>query len=92
MKAILFLLVILLGVVALFAVQNPGIISVNFLSLTGRTSLLVVIVVSFALGVAAAYLGAIPSSLRRRRRIRELEAELAAQKKGPPAPPPPVVP
>lgn len=88
MNAILVLLVLVLGLVALFAVQNPGIITVNFLSVSGRTSLLAVIVTAFALGVAAAILGGVPSWLRRRRRIRELEAEVAAQKKIPPTPPP----
>ncbi len=88
MNAILVLLVLLLGLVALFAVQNPGIIVVNFLGLSGRTSLLAVIVAAFALGVAAALLGGIPSWLRRRRRIRDLEAELAAQKKTDSTPPP----
>ncbi len=89
MNAILLLLVLILGLVALFAVQNPGIITVNFLSLSGRTSLLAVIVAAFALGVAAAFIGGIPSWLRRRRRIRDLEAELAARKSGPAASPPP---
>ncbi len=91
MNAILVLLVVVLGLVALFAVQNPGIITVNFLSVSGRTSLLAVIVTSFALGVAAAFLGGIPSWMRRRRRIRELEAEIASRKQAP-APPPPVTP
>ena len=92
MKAILLLLVIVLGLVALFAVQNPGIIPVNFLSLSGRTSLLVVIVLAFASGVAAAFLGGVPSWLRRRRRIRDLEAELAALRKSPSPPPPQTTP
>lgn len=92
MKAILVLLIVVLGIVALFAVQNPGIITVNFLSLSGRTSLLVVIVVAFALGVAAGFLGGVPSSLRRRRKIRELEGELAQRRNGPPPPAAPVTP
>ncbi len=88
MNAILALLVVVLGLVALFAVQNPGIIVVNFLGFTGRTSLLAVIVAAFALGVVAAFLGGIPSWLRRRRRIRDLEAELASRKKSTSTPPP----
>lgn len=92
MKAILVLLVIVLGLVALFAVQNPGVITVNFLGVSGRTSLLVVIVFAFGLGVAVGSLGGLPSSLRRRRRIRELEADAARQKKAAAPPPPPVTP
>ncbi len=85
MKFVLFVLVVLLAVVAVFAVQNPGIITVRFLSLAGDTSLLVVIVVAFGAGVLAGALASLPALFRRKsevaaakRRVRELEAEVAA--------------
>jgi uncharacterized integral membrane protein len=89
MKAVLLVLVALLALVAAFAVQNPGIIVVRFLTYSGDTSLLVVIVAAFAAGVVAAGLAGVPGFFRRRseasaaaRRIRELEAEVLKGKSG----------
>jgi len=88
MKAVLLVLVALLAVVAAFAIQNPGIITVRFMHLTGDTSLLVVIVAGFGAGVLGGWLAGLPGSFRRRseaaaaaRRIRELEAEVGDLKK-----------
>lgn len=86
MRAILVLIIALLALVAVFALQNPGIIPVRFLQYSASTSLLAVIVVAFAIGVLVGFLCGIPASLRRRRRIRELEAEIASPRKA--APPP----
>ncbi len=83
MKAVLLVLVVLLALVAAFAVQNPGIIVFRFLTFSGYTSLLVVIVAAFVAGVVSAGLAGLPGFFRRRseagaaaRRIRELEAEV----------------
>jgi len=98
MKAVLLVLVVLLALVAAFAVQNPGIIVVRFLTFSGYTSLLVVIVAAFAAGVVSAGLAGLPGFFRRRseagvaaRRIRELEAEVGDLKKtaAPTTPPAP---
>jgi uncharacterized integral membrane protein len=78
MRIVLILIIFLLALVAAFAVQNPGVLAVHFLHLSGSTSLLVVIVVAFAIGVLVGFLGGVPSSLRRGRRVRELERELAS--------------
>jgi len=93
MRAVLVLLVIVLALVAAFAVQNPGIVTVRFIHLSANTSLLVVIVLSFGVGILVGWLAGIPASLRRARRIRELEAEVAAKGRPADAPrpvPPPV--
>ncbi len=83
MKLSMIVLIVLLALVAAFGVQNPGIVTVRFLHLTGDTSLLVVIVAGFAAGVLGGWLAGLPGSFRRRseaaaaaRRIRELEAEV----------------
>ena len=96
MKAVLLVLVVLLALVAAFAVQNPGIIVVRFLTVSGYTSLLVVIVAAFAAGVVSAGLAGLPGFFRRRseagaaaRRIRKLEAEVGDLKGKPGGPPPP---
>ena len=91
MRLVLVLLVIVMGLFAAFAIQNPGYITVKFFTLSGITSLLVVIVVAFGAGLLAGFLPGIPSSIRRRRRIRELESELAGLRK-PQPPSPPVTP
>jgi uncharacterized integral membrane protein len=85
---VLIVLVVLLGVVAMFAIQNPGIVTVRFLNYSGDTSILVVIVAAFGAGVLVGFLPGIPTSIRRARRIRELESDLAGLRKSqPPSPP-----
>ncbi|MHB9061267.1 MAG: lipopolysaccharide assembly protein LapA domain-containing protein, partial [Desulfobacteria bacterium] len=65
MKSVLIVLVVLLALVATFAVQNPGVIVVRFLTFSGYTSLLVVIVASFAAGVLGGWLAGLPGFFRR---------------------------
>lgn len=91
MRAVLVVLVVVLALVAAFAVQNPGVVTVRFIHLTADTSLLVIIVVSFAAGILAGWLAGVPASFRRARRIRELEAQAAAKARpaDTPAPAPP---
>ena len=92
MRSVLLLIIALLALVAAFAVQNPGVIDVRFLHLSGSTSLLVIIVLAFGIGVLVGFLGGVPSSLRRSRRIRELSSELDSRRLPPGTPPPPTVP
>ncbi len=92
MKSVLLLIIVLLALVAAFAVQNPGVIDVRFLHLSGSTSLLVIIVLAFGIGVLVGFLVGMPSSLRKSRRIRELSAELDSRRLPPGTPPPPVNP
>jgi len=96
MKLSMIVLIVLLALVAAFAVQNPGIITVRFIHLTGDTSLLVVIVAGFGAGVLGGWLAGLPGFFRRRseagaaaRRIRELEAEVGDLKGKPGGPSPP---
>lgn len=88
MKFSMVVLIALLALVAAFAVQNPGYITVRFLSFSGVTSLLVLIVAGFGAGVLGGWLAMLPGFFRRRsearaaaRRIRELEAEVGDLKK-----------
>ena len=88
MRLTLIILIVLLGGVAMFAIQNPGIVTVRFLNYFADTSILIVIVASFGVGVFVGLLPGIPTSFRRKRRIRELEADLATHRKlQPPSPP-----
>jgi uncharacterized integral membrane protein len=87
MRAALLLIIVLLALVAAFAVQNPGILTVRFLHLSGDTSLVVVIVLAFGAGVLVGLLCGIPASIRRGRKVRELEQEIASLRKPPGSPP-----
>ena len=100
MKLSMIVLLLLMGVVTAFAVQNSGDITVRFLQLSRTTSIPVVIVASFAVGVLGGWLAGLPGFFRRRsearaaaRRIRELEAEVGVLKgkSGGPPPPAPVL-
>jgi uncharacterized integral membrane protein len=92
MRLVLIVLVILMGVFALFAIQNPGIVTVNFFNYYAETSVLVVIVAAFGAGIIVGFLPGIPTAFKRKRRIRELESALASARKEPPPPPPPPAP
>jgi uncharacterized membrane protein YciS (DUF1049 family) len=98
MKLSMIVLIVLLAIVAAFGVQNPGIVTVRFLHLTGDTSLPVVIVSGFAAGVLGGWLAGLPGFFRRRaeaaaaaKRIRALEAEVG-NLKGKSGEPPPFAP
>ncbi len=91
MRFVLIVLVLLMGIVAIFAIQNPGIVTINFFNYYAETSILVVIIVAFGAGVIVGFLPGIPAAFRRKRRIRELESDLAAQRRSD-LPPPPVTP
>ena len=88
MRAVLVLLVAVLALVAAFAVQNPGVVTLRFIHLSADTSLLVIVVLCFAAGILAGWLAGIPATLRRGRRIRELEARAAGTRRPADAPPP----
>jgi len=91
MRLVLILMIVLMGLVAIFAIQNPGIVTVKLFNYYVDTSILVVIIFAFGVGVLVGFLPGFPTAFRRKRRIRELEAELAALRKAQP-PPPPVTP
>jgi len=88
MRSVLILLVVVMGLVAAFAIQNPGIVTVQFFTLSMSTSILVIIVAAFGAGILVGFLPGIPTAFGRRKRIRELESALAkeAQKSTPPPP------
>ncbi len=88
MRLVLIVLVLLMGVVAMFAIQNPGFVQVHFLSYYLETSILVLIIGAFGAGVLVGFLPGIPTSFKRKRRIRELESDLSIYRKSQPAPPP----
>ena len=87
MRGILFLVVLILGLVALFTFQNATPVEVRFLGFAWTAQLLGVVAASFAAGALAGWLAGVPSSWAKSRRIRDLEREAAAKASSPPAPP-----
>ena len=67
----LVILIIILGLVALFTFQNPDMVTVRFLSFEWNTSKLVMIVTSFAAGVLAGWLVSLTEYFRKRRQTTE---------------------
>src|SRR5262249_54689665 len=69
-----------------FAVQNAQVVQVSFLSWAHTGSLAMVLMLTFSVGLAAGYLAALPTIIRRmhslagcRRRLQELEARQPGQ-------------
>ena len=91
MRLLLDLIFLVLVQFPAFAIQNPVIVTVKFFTLTRDAPILVVIVAAFGAGAVVGVLPGIPASFRRKRRIRELESELAVLRRSQP-PPPPVTP
>lgn len=89
-QAALIVSFILAILVAVFAIQNAGPVTIRFGFWSLETSLVVVILVAAAAGAAVATLVGLPGWIRDRRRLRaqarELETLRAAR---PPAPSPP---
>lgn len=81
MNWILILLGIVLAAVAVFALQNPAVVTIRFLNLEVDASVLVVILVSFAAGVFSGILVLLPSSIRKSGRMRRMGSELRSLEK-----------
>jgi uncharacterized integral membrane protein len=90
-QAALILSFILAVLVALFAVQNAGPVTLRFGFWSLETSLVVVILVAAAAGAAMASLAGLPGWIRDRRRLRAQARELETLRAGhlptPPSPP-----
>ncbi len=76
MQWILVLVGVILAVVAIFALQNPAVVTLRFLNLSTEASVLVVILLAFAAGVFAGILALLPSSIRKSGRLRKSASEL----------------
>ncbi|MHB1345336.1 MAG: LapA family protein [Thermoleophilia bacterium] len=81
MQWILMILGVVLAVVAVFALQNPAVVTVRFLNFEADASVLVVILVAFAAGVFAGILALLPSSIRKSGRMRKMGSELRSLEK-----------
>ena len=72
MRVFLAIMVVLLILLLIFAVQNPGSTQVKFLTFSSTVSLLLIIVVSAVLGLLLGLAVMLPGNLRRSSRVRKL--------------------
>jgi uncharacterized integral membrane protein len=77
MRVFLAIMVVLLILLLIFAVQNPGSTQVKFLTFASTVSLLLIILVSAVVGLLLGLAVLLPGNLRRSARIRKLESEAA---------------
>ena len=82
MQWILVLVGVILAIVAIFALQNPAVVTLRFLNLSTEASVLVVVLLAFAAGVFAGILVLLPSSIRKSGRLRKAASELRSLQKG----------
>lgn len=78
MRIALVLSLILAILAVIFALQNPAYIDVNLGPFEFRGSTALILLVTFCLGVIVGILAAVPTLVRRRRRVRQLEREAGA--------------
>ena len=75
MRVFLAIMVVLLILLLIFAVQNPGSTEVTFLTFSSTVSLLLIILVSTVVGLLLGLAVMLPGRLRRSSRVRKLESE-----------------
>ncbi|MCZ7663223.1 MAG: lipopolysaccharide assembly protein LapA domain-containing protein [Thermoleophilia bacterium] len=75
MRVFLAIMVVLLILLLVFAVQNPGSTEVTFLTFSSTVSLLLIILVSTVVGLLLGLAMMLPGNLRRSSRVRKLESE-----------------
>ena len=81
MQWILIFVGVILAIVAIFALQNPAVVTLHFLNLSTDASVLVVILLAFVAGVFAGILALLPSSIRKSGRLRKAASELRSLQK-----------
>lgn len=82
MRLSLLIIFVVFAGVGIFALQNQTTLQVKFLRYTWETSQSIVIMISLALGLAGGILAMVPGLIKRWRKIRSLEKEMTALKRG----------
>lgn len=79
MKFLLFILLSLL--VAIFAVQNSSVVAINFFNKSVESSLALVVIVCYLLGIITGFFYVIPGIIKKNLTISELKEKLKSDKK-----------
>jgi uncharacterized integral membrane protein len=81
MRLSILIVLIVIGGVGIFALQNQSVLQVKFLNFFWETSQSIVIMVSVIVGLIGGMLAMVPGSIRKWRKIRNLEKEVDTLKK-----------
>jgi len=76
MRITVVIALIITVIAALFAIQNSQPVQVGFFLWSFEGPLVIVLLVTFAAGILAGWLTAIPSTLKKSRQVAELKREL----------------
>lgn len=82
MRFTLVVALVIIVLVAIFALQNSQVVQVGFLLWRFEGPLVIVLLVTFAAGILTGWLAAIPSAWRKSRQVAELKRELRNQPPG----------
>ena len=93
MPATLIAMTFLSILVAVFAIQNAGVVEISFLGWTWQASLALVVLATFGVGILIGYLASLPSTFRKGKELRHQKQKVAALESTVPSEPePPEVP
>lgn len=70
---------VIIVLVAFFAMQNSQFVQISFLMWTFEGPLVIVLLITFAAGILSGWLTAIPSTMKKSRQVAELKRELKKQ-------------
>jgi uncharacterized integral membrane protein len=82
MKISFLIVFIVIGGVGIFALQNQNVLQVKFLNFFWETSQSIVIMISVIVGLIGGMLAMVPGSIRKWRKIRNLEKVVNTLKAG----------
>ena len=81
MKFALFFAILFSALVITFSLQNSQLVQVQFLNWYFEGALVFVLLLTFAVGLLAMYLAALPGLFRRRSEVKSLQKELEQSKR-----------
>ena len=76
MPALLIVAVALAAVVAIFAIQNSGVITVSFLGWEWEASLALILILTLGVGILLGYAAGLPSRWKKGSQLRQTRREL----------------
>jgi len=79
MRFTVIVALVIIVLVAFFAMQNSQAVQVSFLMWTFEGPQVIVLLITFAAGIVAGWLTAIPSTMKKSRQVAELKRELKKQ-------------
>lgn len=76
MPVLLIVAIVLAASVAIFAIQNSGVIAVSFLGWEWQASLALILILTLGVGILLGYAAGLPSRLKKGSQLRQTRREL----------------